>query len=575
MKKLYLSLILFCFFLFSVSSQPFTSVSNPFPGLGRCAAAFADFDNDNDLDLIMSGQDNNYNPVCKIFENTNGEFTAVDNGLKGLYNCALSVADYNHDHLMDFVITGQGFTGNKTYLYRNTGSNQFMLADSTIFAAGADGDVAFGDYDNDGFVDIALSGNWQSKLYHNNNDGTFSETQIVLPGLNSPAMAWGDCDNDGDQDLLMAGDNGTPVTLVLKNESGIFNDMHAHIDGAVGGDAGFGDYDMDGVLDVLVTGKDSTLDPVSYIFRNKGDNYINASAGFVGTALGPADFIDYDNDGDPDVMLGGQNATCGTSFTRVYSNDGIGGYTEFPAGFAFAERSASAWGDYDNDGDLDMFFAGISGSPVRFLYRNDLLTSTFQPNTLPSIPEITDLYVYGSNVVINWDLCNDAQTPSAALTYNLRVGTTPGGIDVVSPNADPLTGVRYVPAAGNQSSSLFAKLKNLQPGTYYFALQTIDQSFAASPFSAEQSFIILPTGYSNQVIGNQECLITREGSNLHISTGLSGKVTISLLSIQGRELQSLEFNESDMLVPVAEFPKGIYILKIQTSNGCLSRKIML
>ncbi|HEX2975818.1 MAG TPA: VCBS repeat-containing protein [Bacteroidales bacterium] len=254
--------------------------------MGRGAMAFADFDNDNDLDLIMSGQDNVFLPMGKIYQNTDGSFSEVTTNFKGLYNSAMSVADYDHDGLFDVIITGQNVYDNKTYLFRNTGNFQFQLADSTLYGAGANGDVAFGDYNNDGFADILLAGNYQAKLYYNDGNGSFTDTGAALPGMGFCSVAWGDYDNDGDKDILMAGDDGSTMTHIIENNFGSFNAVFS-ADGAISGDACWGDHDMDGYLDFMFSGKDYNLVAVTTIYRNNADGtFTNANAGFVGTALG-------------------------------------------------------------------------------------------------------------------------------------------------------------------------------------------------------------------------------------------------------------------------------------------------
>ena len=477
---------------------------------------------------------------------------------------------------MDVIITGQGLAGNATHLYRNLGNLQFQLTDSTLYAAGADGDVAFGDYNNDGFADIVLSGNWSSKLYHNNGNGAFTEVEAGLPGLNSPSLAWGDYDNDGDQDLLMVGDNGTITTYIMTNDDGLFTPLNVQIEGAVAGSARWGDHNLDGYPDIMITGKDYNLQAVSFVYNNNSDNTFSfANVGFVGTALGPADWIDYDNDGDLDVMLAGQNSTCGNSFTRLYTNDGIGGYTEFQADLAFADRSASAWGDYDNDGDSDLFLAGISGTPTRFLYRNDLLAGSFQPNTPPTAPEITDLYTWQDYAVINWSRSTDLQSPQMSLTYNLRVGTVPGGNDILSPNADATNGNRYIAATGNMGSNTFGIIRGLAPGTYYYSLQAIDQSYAASPFCEEQSFVILPTAVNDLRNNDPIFNILQESEKLTVITYISGNVSVTMSSISGVRLFQEYYNHSEINIPVGQYPSGIYMLTILTEEGRYTRKIRL
>lgn len=573
MKKL-LVITLFLIAAVCTFAQPFNQISNPFPGMGRGATSFADLDNDNDLDLLMCGQDNTFSPIGLIYINNNGEFTLSETTFTGLYNCGMSLADYDHDGLIDFIITGQDFSGNATRLYRNVGSMRFQLTDSTLYAAGADGDVAFGDYDNDGYADIVLSGNWNTKLYHNNGTGTFTEVTTNLPAMNSPSVAWGDYDNDGDLDLLMVGDDGSVTTYIMNNEGGVFTQVNVQLDGAIGGSARWGDYDLDGYLDILITGKDWSLLPVSFIYHNDSDNsFSNAYAGLVGTALGPADWIDFDNDGDLDIMLSGQNAGCGNSSTILYVNDGIGGYSQF-ANLAFVERGASAWGDYDNDGDSDLLLTGISGTATRYFYKNDLITGAFQQNTSPTVPQVTDIFTWMDYVIVNWNRSTDLQSPPYALSYNLRIGSTPGGIDIVAPGSDVSNGLRYLNAQGNMGSNVFGIIRDLEPGTYYFSLQAIDQSYAASEFSQEQSFIILPTSVSSGLNDEADISVSKAGDYLLVNTN-EKTTSLSLFTITGQLIQTGQISDKYATLNISNLKQGLYILRMNSGNRVISKKISL
>jgi hypothetical protein len=98
-----------------------------------------------------------------------------------------------------------------------------------------------------------------------------------------------------------------------------------------------------------------------------------------------------------------------------------------------------SWGDYDNDNDLDLLIAG----DVTNIYRNNTIIA----NTVPSAPTSLAASIEGEAVILSWDAANDAQTPAAGLTYNLRVGTTPGGTQIVAPMAGT-NGYRRVPQLG-------------------------------------------------------------------------------------------------------------------------------
>ena len=573
MKHLYITLLA-VLITAGISAQSFTAISNPFPGMGRGAMAFVDFDNDNDLDLIMSGQDNEFLPMGKIFQNTNGSFSEVTTNFKGLYNSALSIADYNHDGLQDVIITGQNVYDNKTYLYRNIGEFQFQLTDSLLYAAGANGDVAFGDYNNDGFADILLSGNNQTKLYYNDGNGSFNDTGVTLPGMSYCSVAWGDYDNDGDKDILMSGDDGSTMTYLIENDYGSFN-VVLSMDGAISGDACWGDHDMDGYLDFMFSGKDYNLVAVTYIYHNNSDKtFTNAYAGFVGTALGPADWIDFDNDTDLDVLLAGQNTTCGNSFTGLYANNGIGSYAPLDD-LAFVDRSASAWGDYDNDGDWDVFLAGINGIATNVFYRNDLLSGTgFQQNTPPAVPQLTDIFAWEDYAVINWLPATDLQSPQEAITYNIRIGSAPGASDILSADADVSTGNRYLTERGNMGSNTFAIIRNLDPGTYYYSIQAIDQAYKGSEFSEELSFVILPTDVS-EADNHLPFSIRKEGSNIIVQSSLQENYRVSIYSITGVNLFNGCSNNPETILPADGLAHGLYIVRISSSMGTFGFKVKL
>ncbi len=158
-------------------------------------------------------------------------------------------------------------------------------------------------------------------------------------------------------------------------------------------------------------------------------------------------------------------------------------------------RRNAAWGDYDNDGDIDILLSGSSdqlGSITR-VYRNDLVP----PNSVPSAPSGLNAAFNGGDVILGWSPSTDAQTPAPGLTYNLRVSTTPGGVDVASPLANTATGYRRVVQIGNANNGTTAILKSLPGDTYYWSVQAVDTAFAGSPFAVESTFVRSCTGSIN------------------------------------------------------------------------------
>lgn len=568
--KSYSFLFILLFTAASLLAQPFVEIQSGLPAIGRSAVAFADFDNDRDLDLVMLGLDNASNTIGKVFLNQQGNFVEIVSGIEGLYNSAIAVADYDQDGWMDVVMTGQDETGNATRLYKNTGNGIFTLIPAGFYPAGTDGDLAWGDYNNDGFPDLIVSGGWDTRLYRNNGNGTFEEVNAGLALMNSPSVDWGDCDNDGDLDLLMVGDAGSVgETFVYINENGTFSRLDVMIEGAVGGMASWGDYDNDGNLDILITGKDATLSPVSFVYWNNGSNSFRFSdAGLVGTALGPANWIDYDNDGDLDIMLAGQNAGCGNASTRLYTNSGVGSFDEFGAGFPFVERASSAWGDFDNDGDYDLLLSGISNGAVTKLFRNDILTGTFQQNTPPQTPSDPDTYVSGEYAVLSWSRSTDLQSPQMAISYNVMLGTQPGAIDIVSPMANLMSGERFEAAIGNAGNNDFMIFRSLSPGNYYFRIQAIDQAFTGSGFSEERSFTIVNTKAENEPMLAVKAYIT--DNRLVVERASSSDAEVSVFNVSGMLLFKCRINSPFSSLPFATYQSGIYLVCI-TENGFTTR----
>ncbi len=108
-----------------------------------------------------------------------------------------------------------------------------------------------------------------------------------------------------------------------------------------------------------------------------------------------------------------------------------------------------------------------------------------------------------NGVKLNWSAATDDHTPSSGLSYNLRVGTSPGGLDIVSPQSDPITGRRLVVQLGNAYERLFSLLTNLSYGQYYWSVQAIDSAYAGGPFASEATFTIAPVITTFSYTNNQ------------------------------------------------------------------------
>jgi len=220
---------------------------------------------------------------------------------------------------------------------------------------------------------------------------------------------------------------------------------------------------------------------VSKVYRNDGGLFTDIGAGLTGVYYCSLAWGDYDNDGDLDLALAGYD---GARVSKVYQNTG-GAFTEMiGAGLTGVFRCSLAWGDYDNDGDLDLALAGASDyGLVSKIYRND----GGAPNTVPSAPTSLSASVIGGDATFGWDAAADGQTPAAGLSYNLRVGSAPGKDDVFCGMANLTTGLRRLPDLGNAQKNLSWAVKGLDPGVYYWSVQAVDTAFAGSSWAGEQT----------------------------------------------------------------------------------------
>ena len=284
--------------------------------------------------------------------------------------------------------------------------------------------AAFGDYDGDGNLDLLVANRSDgtsnnSFLYKGNGDGTFTAqtgSAIYSDGGASVAGSWGDLDNDGDLDLFIVNNDGAGY-LYLNNGLSIFTRL-ADASGNNFGpgnprSAGWADVNNDGNLDLFITNEFGN----DFLYLGDGTGgFVLQTAGAIVTNVGRSystAWADYDNDGDADLFVA--NMADNTDFEYenfLYRNDGDGTFTRMTAAIvgsiASDQRSSvtASWADYDNDGDLDLF-VGNEESGQGFL-KNDYLyinngDGTFTPAT-GITPIATDIVTTHSS----WgDLDND------------------------------------------------------------------------------------------------------------------------------------------------------------------------
>lgn len=545
-------------------AQPFTDINAGLVGVGRSSVAWADFDLDGDLDMLISGNQGSGPYVAEVYRNDNGNFTNINAGIPGFDNSSVAWGDYDNDGDPDILATGRS-TGNiHTWLYRND-NGSFSQINAGFPDIGSYGAVAWGDIDGDGDLDALISGNYSTSLFQNNN-GVFTNLNYSLPGVSNSSLNILDLDNDGDLDLFIMGDaGGWPIAVICRNDEGNFTILDSTgILPLSAGSSCWTDYDNDKDLDILVTGFDQYLEPKTSIFTNDGAlNFTNAWPGLPGAALGTGAWGDYDNDGDADIVLTGQNAACGSLSSLVFRNDGNNNFTDINAPLDGAERGSAAWADYDNDGDLDIVISGFNGSgmPSTKLYQNTLGSNTFSTAVAPTVPVNLNTEVTAQGVVLRWDKSTDNHTLQDAITYNLRIGTSPGQQDIYPSNSDP-SGFPLLFKPGNLGNSNEWNLF-LPDGTYYWTVQSQDHGFKASDLSEEQMFTISTVGLNDLSEDAFSCYPNPFVDNFQISCTYAEQIEI--INLQGTTYYSGS-TKDNAKINSKEWPSGVYIVRLKGTN---------
>ena len=338
-----------------------------FGGNMALSNAWGDYDNDGDLDLVISFKTGD----VRLYNNEFGGFTNLGPVLGlptgGKERRSIAWGDYNADGYLDLYV-GSNRQGNE--LYRNEKSQSFtdvsrqMRVDIPQVSARQ---INWIDYDNNGTLDLFVADRVGPNFLFSNDGQKFVDVSVET-GLADPratvGACWFDYNSDGFLDLFLA-NQGEGKDALYKNEGGHFTDIAATL-GLEGGlrtrseggvDCAVGDYNNDGHLDLFVA-----TYGINKLYKNKGDGTFDEVSSEMGIEghdhMVGASWGDYDNDGLLDLYAAGYHQNeegVRSPHDRLFHND-ANRFTEVDThrtSLSGADHGIQ-WADYDNDGDLDI-----------------------------------------------------------------------------------------------------------------------------------------------------------------------------------------------------------------------------
>ena len=365
-----------------VSDIPGSMIGNGFK-VESAVLAVADYDAEGNMYMYSSyltpGASASKSYLSNIRMGTFKECTVKEGISNKGQDLDATFADYDNDGYQDLFIA----TTNGIIVYKNKGDGNFSMVTEDIGLHNADNvnKILFADFDQDGDLDMYVARKGGKKFFRNNGDGTFTENAVAM-GLSGDKkgamkMDFGDWDNDGDLDIIGLKEDGN-VGLFNNNRHSNFTDISDSVglnnSKYAGSAINFGDYNNDGRLDILIAGGSGEK---CVLLKNDGGHFIvddkasrQLSSYLKGIRVYEVAFVDYENDGQPDIVVAGVNGDSSINGVRLFHNDGSKGFSDvsslLPENVTQGYRIAIA--DYNFDGDRDIFLCGPTG--VR-LARND------------------------------------------------------------------------------------------------------------------------------------------------------------------------------------------------------------
>lgn len=562
--------------------------------------AVADINNDGRLDVVVSGRAGDDLKGAIFLNNGDGTYTLqqAENPITPGHFASIQFGDIDGDGDLDIIFNGNGGAGAVTTngIALNDGNGVFTLAPTDRYPIPAlTISCGFADFNNDGRLDYYFAGNTKPDqgpsvlIYFQQADGTFVADDNLFgeARFTDPDVTVVDFNNDGYLDLFISAWDevgGSRYSCTWANDG--FGNFSVYAQPNIiqkgYGSVAWGDVDGDGYLDMILNGDGGAngeqSDNVFRVYRNENGTMVPKQAfqDFRQISVGDGSrFVDWDNDGKLDIILGGWSATKGRQVTCLFRCTDAANFVfeedeNMSETFPGVSEDSYEVADMNNDGKPDLLITGFNGTANKNIC--GVFTNTSAATSVkPQVPDMLTADIQGTGdermVIFSWN------TAAGAQTYNMALRNKTTGKWLYNPMAvteGDNNGWRKTTGLGNVCTNKKWELYELPDGVYEWTVQGVSGNYVGGPF-AEWKTLTLGNGQAIESSVTEQAKVFVDGGKLVVESPAGQLAQVNVYGLNG----SLVASHTDVTGCTIELPQGVYIIEVATANSVIKNKVII